>query len=140
MREVHRPHLLVVNAVDGEVRQHASIRELAAFQVDLSPDVVVVDVVLAPLLLPVRRLECHWEGSRHLHGVHDWQLGSGLVVEVPENVVGDVDGSAGELDASDVVQLFHGQSQSPLLVVLLLEVLVVLVDLMLEPATFDQIY
>ena len=121
MRKVHRPHVLVVDAVDGEVRKHASICELAPFEVDLPPHVFIVNVVLSPFLVPVGRLECHREGARHLHCVDDWQIRRSFVIEESQNVVRDVHRSAGKLDSSDVVQLFHCHFIFPVLEVLFIK-------------------
>ena len=115
MGEVHRPHILVVEILDGEVGQHPSISKAMSCDVDFPPARLEVHIVLAPLLLPFLRLEGHRERPCHLDGNARWQIGSSLVVEEPEDLGLRVDGCAGELLAVDFIQLCHCQAHFPLI-------------------------
>lgn len=105
MREVHGPHILIINAVDREISKHTSISELAPFQVYFSSHVFVVNVVFTPLLFPVGRLKSDREGTCHLDCIDYRKVRSCFVVEESQDMVGDVDRGTGEFYISNLVQL-----------------------------------
>ena len=75
-----------------------------AGDIDFAPRISIMDVILAPLLLPGLGLEGDREGASHLDRPAGGQVGRGLVVEEPEDVTFGVDGGAGELGSVDFVQ------------------------------------
>ena len=113
MREVHGPHILIIDAVDREISKHTSICELAPFQVYFSSHVFVVNVVFTPLLFPVGRLESNREGTCHLDCIDDRKVWSSFVVKEPQNMVSDVNRGTGELYVSNLVQLLQGHFVLP---------------------------
>ena len=127
MREVHRPHFLVVQILDWEVGEHASVCEVDPFQVDFLPCVLVVNVVLPPLLSPFLGFEGNREGTSHLHSIADWHLGSSFVVEESQGVVLQVDRGARELNSGDFIKILEVDSCSPVLLADLLGMLGIIV-------------
>ena len=105
MREVEISDAVVIEVLDGEVSQHASICKLMSLQEHLPAVSLVMDLVSSPLFLPLLRLEPNWERAGHLHGPADWQLRGGLLVEESEDAVVEVDRGAGELNACEFVVL-----------------------------------
>ena len=99
MGKVHGPHLLVIEIFDGKIRQQPSVCELHTLQVDFFPCVSVVDIVFPPLFFPFLGFESTGEGSRHMHGGTDWQVGGGFVVEESQDVIFQIDCCARELNS-----------------------------------------
>lgn len=83
MWEIHRSHVLIIDILDGKIRQSATISELVTSEVDLSANVCVVNVVLAPLFQPDLRLEGHRERARHLDSFSNWQVRWCFLIEKP---------------------------------------------------------
>lgn len=81
MRKIHRPHFLVVNAVDRKIRKHASIGELASSQVNFPPHVFIVNVVLSPFLFPVSGLKSYRKSTGHLDGIDYGQTRRSFLIE-----------------------------------------------------------
>ena len=81
-----------------------------ASEVDLLPEFAVMHEVLAPLGLPLLRLESHGKRASHLDCFADRQIGSGFMVEKTENLIIEVHRSTGELNARDRVVLPESES------------------------------
>lgn len=109
MGEIHGSHLLVVEVLEGEIHQETSIGEFAPGQIDFSPDVFVVDEVLAPLFLPEMGFEGNREGTAHLHCHAGRKVRTRFVVEEPHHLVVKIDRGAGELDFGQFIELLHCQ-------------------------------
>lgn len=91
LRKVSLSDQVVVHVFDGEVGEQASVGELVACDVDFKLLLEQMNVVLAPLLPPLLRLEAHWERACHLHRPADGQQRSGDVVEETQHFVVQVD-------------------------------------------------
>ena len=77
-----------------------------------------MNIVLTPRVSPIVWLESHRKSSGHFDRIDNWQIGSCLMVEKPENMICYVNAGAGKLNPSDLVKLFHGYSILPSFVIL----------------------
>ena len=78
-----------------------------------------MNIVLTPGISPIVWLESHRKSSGHLDRIDNWQIRSCLMVKKPENMICYVNASAGKLNPSDLVKLFHSYSILPSFVILL---------------------
>ena len=86
MRKIHWPHVLIVEILDWEVGEHSSICKPVPCDVDFSPTLFKVNIVLSPLLLPFFCLESNGEGSCHLDSNACWKVRGGFVVKESEDL------------------------------------------------------
>lgn len=72
-------------------------------QINFFTGILIVNIILSPLRFPFLGLEGNRKRPCHLHCLTDGQIWSSLMVEEPENLIIEVNGSTSELNLIDGV-------------------------------------